>query len=354
MGDTNAQAVSGARDVTSRSEWVGKVLSTGGVQALLSLAERARWPAARLAALTYHRVDHDDDPRRAPSLLSATPEEFAAQIELLDRRFHLVGIDEVLGAITDERPLPDHAVLLTFDDAGDDFATHALPVLERVGAPAVVFVPTGFVDRPDAVFWWDAVHASLTTTGRREPYDSPAGRVSLATDDDRVAAARAVLDHLKQVPFETVVPAAMAMCRDLEVDPPTANVMGWETLRSVARRGVAVCPHSRHHPHLDRLPLAEARSEVVGSMEDLRRELGASPPVFAYPAGQMSAEVIDVVAGAGFDAAFTTRRGLNRIGDCDPLTLRRINVSRRTGLGAVRVQMQPSVDRLRRWRGSGV
>ncbi len=328
------------------------MLSTSGVQALLGLAEHVRWPANRLAALTYHRVDHDDDPRRAPSLLSATPDEFAAQVELLDDRFTLVGVDEVLGAVAGTSELPDRAVLLTFDDAGDDFATHALPVLERIGAPSAVFVPTGFVDRPDAFFWWDAVHAALTMTERRDSYDSLVGTVSLATPDDRLAASRAVLDHLKQVPFGTVVAAATALCHDLEVAPPPANVMGWDTLRSLGRRGVAVCPHSRSHPHLDRLPVAEARDEIVGSIEDLRREIGSSPPVFAYPAGQMSADVIDLVAGAGLDAAFTTHRGTNHMANCDPLTLRRINVSRRTGLGAVRVQMHPSIDRFRRPVGS--
>lgn len=332
------------------SDLVARVLASAGGQSVLTWTDRSPWPSGRFAALTYHRIDDPSDHDRLPGLVSATPGEFEAQVEVLARHYDLIDLDQLLAAARCEASLPDRAVLLTFDDATDDFARHALPVLERIGAPAVVFVPTGFVDRPDRGFWWDAVHCAVTTTRHRGSWRSPVGDLPLGTADERSTAVRTLLDHLKRVPFGDVEPAVAALCADLDVEPPPADVMSWETLRTVARSGVSVCPHTRHHPHLDRIPVDLARREIAESWDDLRRELGEVPPVFAYPAGQMNERVVSVVSDLGFEAAFTTRRGTNRIGASDALTLRRINVSRRTGLGATRLQMHPLAGRADRRR----
>lgn len=331
----------------SAADTVGRVLAAPPVRHLLGFAERrTTWPSNRLVVLTYHRVDLPADDGRMPGLVSATPQDFAAQMETLADRFQPVGIETVLAAIAGETVLPERAVLLTFDDGVEDFAHHAWPVLARLGLPAAVFVPTGFVGRPESSFWWDALHAAVTTTDRRVPYDSPIGEVPLATAQERVSAFRELRTHFKSVPYRSVDEEIAKICSDLVVEPPNARVMGWSTLRELSRDGIAVCAHTRSHPHLDRLPLDEVEREVMGSLDDLRRELGTAPPAFAYPGGQLTRAVADVVAGAGVEAAFTTTRGSNRIGACDPLLLRRVNVSPRTGLGAARLRMHPWADRV--------
>lgn len=331
----------------NRADVVGRVLSGPPARHLLQLLERSGpWPANRFVALTYHRIDHPRDDGRVPGLVSATPEEFAAQIETLADRFRIVGIDDVLAAIAGRVRLPDRSVLLTFDDGVEDFAENAWPVLDRLGVPAAVFVPTGFPGRAGSTFWWDALHAAITTTARRDPYRSPIGVLPLSTRDERVAAFRALRAHLKGIPYRSVPDEVAAIGRDLGVRPPPASVMDWSTLRELVRSGIAVCAHTRTHPHLDQLPIAEVEQEVAGSIDDLRRELGAAPAAFAYPGGQLTPEVAAVVRRTGIQAAFTTRRGGNRLDECDPMLLRRVNVSRRTGLNAARVQMHPWADRV--------
>jgi peptidoglycan/xylan/chitin deacetylase (PgdA/CDA1 family) len=330
----------------SGAEAVGRVLAAPPVRQFLGFAERCgTWPENRLVALTYHRIDRPAADGRVPGLVSATPDEFAAQMEIVADRFHPVSIDDVLSALDGGSELPGRAVLLTFDDAVDDFFHHAWPVLRRLALPSVVFVPTALAGRAGSWFWWDAVHAALTRTARREPYRSAAGIVSLRTPEERAAAFRTVRDHAKRIPYRSVGPMIERICDDLGVEPPPARVMDWPMLQELANGGVGVCAHTRTHPHLDQLPLEEAEEEVSGSVDDLRDRLGHTPAAFAYPSGQLTPEVADVVAAAGIRAAFTTRRGSNRLGTCDPMTMRRINVSRRTGLGAARLQMHPWADR---------
>jgi peptidoglycan/xylan/chitin deacetylase (PgdA/CDA1 family) len=51
-------------------------------------------------------------------------------------------------AFAGKRPLPAHAVVLTFDDGYADFATAAQPVLAKYGFVATDYVVSGFMGRP--------------------------------------------------------------------------------------------------------------------------------------------------------------------------------------------------------------
>ena len=65
-------------------------------------------------------------------------------------------------------------------------------------------------------------------------------------------------------------------------------ILGWDDLRTLARDGVTLAPHTRHHPLLDRIPLETAIEEIAGSHADLEREIGPLAPiprVLAYPSG---------------------------------------------------------------------
>jgi peptidoglycan/xylan/chitin deacetylase (PgdA/CDA1 family) len=96
---------------------------------------------------------------------------------------------------------------------------------------------------------------------------------------------------------------------------------------------------------LDRVPVEVAREEIVGSLEDLEREVGGRPRVFAYPGGGESPEVVRILEDEKFELAFSTERGTNDVRAADWLRLRRINVGRASVVPLVRAQLLP------RWPG---
>ena len=110
--------------------------------------------------LGYHRVMPLDRCAAAHvgdiELVSATPEEFAWQLEYLARRFEPVTFDEIARAMAGEVTLPARAVAISFDDGFQDLHEHAWPALRRAGMPATVFVCTDYVDS-GAPFWFDLV-----------------------------------------------------------------------------------------------------------------------------------------------------------------------------------------------------
>lgn len=320
----------------------GVSLAVGGLERV------GTWPSGRLCTLTYHRVTDLSDDGRHPGLISATPVEFEQQLEVLQDRYTVVSIDAVLEARAGHRALPRGAVLLTFDDAVDDFVDNIMPALLARDLPAVLFVPTGFVGRDDAWFWWDAVHAAVMKTDHASLPDGPFGRRSLVTAAERSATFEELRDYFKRIPWTRAMAEVTELATALDVEPPPAKVMGWADLRKASEAGIAVCPHTRHHPHLDQLDVDEARREIADSLDDLRQHVGTVPPAFAYPSGQWTPAVRAVVDDLGFDLAFTTERRAHNVFDDDPLLIGRLNVSRRTGLTGLRLQMHPWVDRIQR------
>ena len=76
---------------------------------------------------------------------------FVEQIEYLRAHgYKFVSMDDVVRAHRNEKPLPDKAVLLTFDDAYYSFYEFAMPVLKMYGYPCLLAVVTGWVDNPPA------------------------------------------------------------------------------------------------------------------------------------------------------------------------------------------------------------
>ena len=92
----------------------------------------------------YHRVADDGPDSLARWRVS--PPEFARQMAwLAEAGYTTIRLDAWQEA---ERQGPDalrRRVCLTFDDAYADFVSAAMPVLERHGFGATMFVPTGFM-----------------------------------------------------------------------------------------------------------------------------------------------------------------------------------------------------------------
>ena len=154
-----------------------------------------------LVVLTYHRVDvPEEHPSLYPGLISATPELFDQQMSYLAANYQVVSLMDVLEARRNGQPLPSRAVLITFDDAYSDFAEHAWPTLKWYGLPVTLFVPTGFPDAPERVFWWDAVHQAVRHTPSNHVLTTPVGQLAITTTQDRNQAYRTLNDYIKTLP----------------------------------------------------------------------------------------------------------------------------------------------------------
>lgn len=108
----------------------------------LELNLLAAVPRRALRVLMYHRIgDH-------PGRDTVAAAELDRQLSWLRaNRYRLVSLDQVLAHRSGGAPLPERAVLLTFDDGTRDHLDELLPILQRHSAPAVLFVVPDFVGR---------------------------------------------------------------------------------------------------------------------------------------------------------------------------------------------------------------
>ncbi len=261
----------------------GLTLGPAWVQAVKPVLTRARTAAWRrrggdgagLRILFYHRISDDRD------LLAVRPSRFAGHMAVLDAAGY-----EVVDVVTAARRLVagtrmDRVLALCFDDGYCDVAEHALPVLERHGFRATVFVATG-VAAGRARFTWYA--------------------------------------H----------------------QPP---VLGWADITALDRRSaLRFEAHSVTHPNLLTVDADRAWHEIEESKRELEDHLGRAVEAFCYPAGCFGARERALVARAGFAFATTCEPGTN-LSDADPLALRRLQVDARDRAADVRAKAGGGFDR---------
>ena len=285
-----------------------------------------------LRVLAYHRVaELWDTPAVDPRSVSATPEGFAQQMEHLVRSYRVVSMPEVLEAVEKGRPLPKRATLITFDDAYADFAEIAWPILRQFQLPATIFVPTAYPDQPGCAFWSDRLYQAFAATSRTEINISPLGHLPLVPLHQKRRSLRMIQNHLITVPHCEAMRLADSLCAELGLSRVQGgSVLTWKQLRELARDGLTLGSHTRTHPVMTQVTRAQMREEVQGSLEDLKREIGACLPIFCYPNGNYNDTVVSVLRDQGIRLAFTTLSGPNKWGSVDPLCLHRVVIMPRT------------------------
>ena len=99
--------------------------------------------AAEVPILMYHEIAERAE---TASRLAVSPANFAAQLDYLRRAgFTTMTAAELSARLaTGIGPLPDRPIVLTFDDGYADFHSRAMPLLDRHGFTATLFVTTGW------------------------------------------------------------------------------------------------------------------------------------------------------------------------------------------------------------------
>jgi len=83
-----------------------------------------------------------------PRTTSVTPAEFRQQMQLLKtHNYQVVSLDKIIEALITKQPMPDNWVAITFDDGFANVFTHARPVLRELNFPYTMFLGPALIDR---------------------------------------------------------------------------------------------------------------------------------------------------------------------------------------------------------------
>lgn len=104
----------------------------------------------------------------------------------------------------------------------------------------------------------------------------------------------------------------------------------WEQLAEVARDGLAIGSHTRHHSYLPLVDRARLSDELVESKRIIETRIGHPAHFLSYPVGGFTSDIQAVARQAGYRAACTTNRTASPHA-VDRFALRRIKMTERDG-----------------------
>jgi peptidoglycan/xylan/chitin deacetylase (PgdA/CDA1 family) len=265
-----------------------------------------------LSILIYHRVLREADPMRTGD---PDARSFAARLAFLTRAFNVLPLREAVDRLQ-HGALPPAALAITFDDGYADNLLEALPVLRHFGAPATVFVASGYLD--GGRMWNDTVIEAI----RGAPgdvvdlRDRGLGVHPIRDAGERRRAAEALLAQLKYLPGDARQDAVERVAAVCPTPLPDDLMLTTEQLRELARAGVSIGAHTQSHPILANLDEQAARREIEEGRRQLASRVAQPIELFAYPNGKPGTDFLPrdvaLVRDAGFAAAVTTARGVAR------------------------------------------
>lgn len=290
-----------------------------------------------LTVLNYHRIDEPYskgfDTFR-PNI-SASPSEFAKQMDFVARNYHVISEAELVAFIRHGQKLPPRAALITFDDGYLDNYTIAYPILKARSLPAIIFLATDYigVDKP---FYWDLVAYCFHHT-TKDYADLPhIGGKSWVDDLSRIRVMLAWIETLKRIPDTDRQKIVERLPDILGVGIGDDAFMGltisWSQAREMNANGIGMGGHTVSHPILTRISLDDATLELSRSKQRIEEELKTPVFSFAYPNGQstdFNNDIMTRVDQVGYKAAFTLLSGPTRHTTVvnHPFSIRRIFLS---------------------------
>lgn len=118
---------------------------------IVGVASWLLYSAAGVPILAYHRVNDDNE------LYSIKPAEFEKHMKYLaDSGYTALSLSEMFEAFAGKRDMPRKPVVITFDDGYADNYLTALPIMEKYGMKATVFIIPGQVGQPEYLTWEQA------------------------------------------------------------------------------------------------------------------------------------------------------------------------------------------------------
>jgi peptidoglycan/xylan/chitin deacetylase (PgdA/CDA1 family) len=274
-------------------------------------------------ALVYHRVGDPPGDRERELVPNHGTGLFEEQIRYLRRRYLLVAAADLHRAVKARRAGDPFPAAITFDDDLPSHRRVALPILERLHAPAAFFLCGASLHTPHA-FWWELLQA-VVDRGLADPELVALIRGRGRLKDGSRPLVKRLAGALEEMTPEDRAAVEEALRERLGSDLPATGMPG-EDVGALAAAGFQIGFHTRRHMRLTNLDDETLTRELSVGVDALAALSGAAIESISYPHGKADGRVAARARSAGFALGFTgSPVGIGQ--HSDPLLLGRVEPS---------------------------
>lgn len=277
--------------------------------------------------LMYHRIKRkNNSDLHMQEGMYVEPNTFRKQIGYLKEKFQIISLERLFCEEDNDTRNGRGKILcaLTFDDGWHDFYENAYPTLKEHEVCATVFLPTDYIGT-EKVFWTDKLahilHAKKENVWnnkiRARNHDSVIHRIERLQGPVEFRLEKAI-EELKSLSLENIE-ETLELLSEKWVNLPVAagrSFLSWNEVREMHESGVvSFGSHTKSHRILTTAKEDVIREELVQSKNALLSAGVVNPSFipFAYPNGNYTERIAQIVQETGYSIAVTTQPGWNRI-----------------------------------------
>ena len=287
----------------------------------------------------YHYV-RDLKNSRYPEIKGCDIRLFKEQLQFLKKHYHVVTVEEVLDAYYSDKALPDHSVLLTFDDAYKDHFEYVFPVLEHEHVQGAFYPPVKAVTE-HTVLDVNKIHFILASTPAVK-FNSLLNETRLLLDKYREAYQLETYDYYfnklatydrfdtKEVLFfkrllQVELPEKVRnritdelFVKIVGIDESAFSrelYMSIDQIKCMVDCGMHIGSHGYDHYWLSSLPKEKQEFEIAKSIEFIGM-VGGDPDnwTICYPYGDYNQDTIDLLKKHGCKMGLCTQVAIATLG----------------------------------------
>lgn len=296
----------------------------------------------KILILMYHRVlkDCDETISYIQPGMYVVESVFEKQMDLLNMHYQVISLKELLvlwkeGGIDNDK----RYCIVTFDDGWLDNYLNAYPILMKYNIPATIFLATSLIGTNNW-FWPEKLTYLMLNSNKnildilcrlgnskKVVGDVLSSAIKEKGNHERRELIDVIIEKLKSFSEEEIDGALNRIYKLLDLSVPGKRMLlDWDEITEMSKNGISFGSHTCTHKILTTLTLQEVNTELAESKRVLKERKVNFVPVFCYPNGSYNQEIQKSVKDFGYEAAVTTKYGLEEALPNDYYGIKRIGV----------------------------
>ena len=261
--------------------------------------------------LLYHRVlinEGSETIFNPNSYNNISSQNFDRHISELASKYKVVSIDQLYQHIVQKRD--DFVVSITFDDGYKDNLTYALPILEKYGVPATIYITTRFPEGDTWMWWYELWDYILGVDCVMIDFQGKTKKWVTSCSSEKLRCYKDLSNMIMQLEYDEQKSFAEVVTK-LPIRPQYPQLcLNWDEIITLDTHPlVTIGAHTHTHSALAMISEEKSLLEMEQSKAFLENKLGHPIETVAYPFGTANTATqreFNCAAICGFRTGLTT------------------------------------------------